>query len=184
MQIIPLFFSGLWIASSSVGFGVPQYMSTPTAIVLTEKHMRPYLLASTPSILAPIYTSPSPLLSATGTVTLTPKQYTQKIYRYAEQYAPVTYAWEQWKDIDFILMIQEESLWDEYISGDSGASIGYCQFNSYHSPREYAQYIALTSWQSRIDLCHVYYERFRDNVGEVLHGWNSRERNMPSFSFR
>jgi hypothetical protein len=81
-------------------------------------------------------------------------------------------------------MIQEESLWDELISWDDGASIGYCQFNRYYSIEEYNQYITMTDWKSRINLCHEYYDRYKHIVWEVLHGWNTRERNLVSFSFR
>ena len=61
----------------------------------------------------PRYVSPSPILSADDSVMIDPLDYNKKIYRYGEKYDPVTYAWESWKDIDFILMIQEESLWEE-----------------------------------------------------------------------
>ena len=39
----------------------------------------------------------------------------KKILRYEHEHEAVSYAWEQWKDLDFILMIQEESLWEEFI---------------------------------------------------------------------
>jgi hypothetical protein len=39
----------------------------------------------------------------------------KELLRYMEKNEVVSYAWEQWKDLDFILMIQEESLWEEFI---------------------------------------------------------------------
>jgi hypothetical protein len=66
----------------------------------------------------PVYISPSPKLPADHRVSFAEENYMKKIYRYGEDFEPVSYAWEKWKDIDFILMIQEESLWDENILGD------------------------------------------------------------------
>ncbi len=184
MPFIPLIFSGFWIASSSIFLGGSPNMSIPGTHIPTEQRSDWSLLASIPSPDIPMYHSPSAILLATDTVTLDPKKYDKKIYRYGKKSDPVSYAWERWKDIDFILMIQEESLWDELISWDAGASIGYCQFNRYYSSEEYNQYIAMTDWESRIDLCHDYYEKYRHIVGEVFHGWNNRKRNLSSFSFR
>lgn len=117
MQFIPLIFSGFWIASSSMFLSGPQNMSIPnTRISPIEQVSDQILLASVPSADIPAYQSPSTILSATGRVLLDPRKYDKKIYRYGKKYDPITYAWEQWKDIDFILMIQEESLWDELIS--------------------------------------------------------------------
>ena len=184
MQFIPFIFSGFWIASSSIVLGGSPNMNIPSTHIPTEQISDWSLLASIPSTDIPIYHSPSAVLLATDTVTLDIKKYDKKIYRYGEKSDPVSYAWERWKDIDFILMIQEESLWDELISWDDGASIGYCQFNRYYSSEEYNQYITMADWKSRVDLCHDYYEKYRHIVGEVLHGWNNRRRNISSFSFR
>ena len=184
MQFIPLIFSGFWVASSSVLLGDIPIMPIPNPYILPAPMSSVPPLASIPARDIPRYQSPVPILSATGRVTLDQRKYDKEIYRYGKKYEPVTYAWERWKDIDFILMIQEESLWNELISGDDGASIGYCQLNRYYSPVAYNEYIILTDWQSRIDLCHAYYEKYRDNIGESFHGWNTRERNLASFSFR
>ena len=117
MQFIPLIFSGFWIASSSMFLSGPQNMSIPNTLISPiEQVSDEILLASIPSADIPTYQSPSTILSATGRVVLDPRKYDKKIYRYGKKYDPITYAWEKWKDIDFILMIQEESLWDELIS--------------------------------------------------------------------
>ena len=185
MQFITFVISGFWITSSSIFLGESPNMSIPSTHIPIEQISDWSLLASIPSTDLPIYHSPSAVLLATDIVVLDdPKKYDKKIYRYGEKSDPVSYAWEQWKDIDFILMIQEESLWDELISWDDGASIGYCQFNRYYSPKEYKQYIVMTDWKSRVDLCHNYYEKYRHIVGEVFHGWNNRKRNLSSFIFR
>ncbi|MBC7504104.1 hypothetical protein H7169_03960 [Candidatus Gracilibacteria bacterium] len=136
------------------------------------------------SVGIPRYVSPSPVLSADDSVTIDPRNYNKKIYRYGKKSDPVTYAWEKWKDIDFILMIQEESLWEELVTGDNGSSIGYCQFNRFYSREEFDQYISLLDWESRVDLCYKHYQKFRYTIGNEFHGWNSRARNLPSFTFR
>lgn len=184
MQFITFVISGFWITSSTIFLGGAPNMSIPNTHIPTVQISAWSPLASIPSTELPIYHSPSAVLLATDTVFLDPKKYDKKIYRYWEKSDPVTYAWEQWKDIDFILMIQEESLWDELISWDDSASIGYCQFNRYYSSEEYNQYISMTDWESRIDLCHKYYQKYRHIVGKVFHGWNNRKRNLSSFSFR
>jgi hypothetical protein len=116
MQIIPLIFSGFWIMSSSILPNEIQNMRTGYTHIPIERASDQAPLASVPSPDIPIYHSPYPILSATGKVILDTRKYDKKIYRYGKKSDPITYAWEQWKDIDFILMIQEESLWDELIS--------------------------------------------------------------------
>jgi hypothetical protein len=116
MQFISLIFSGFWIASSSVLLGETPIIHIADSHILQAPLSSQPALASIPTLDIPTYRSPSPILSATDTITLDMSKYNKKIYQYGKKYEPVTYAWEKWKDIDFILMIQEESLWDELIS--------------------------------------------------------------------
>ena len=132
----------------------------------------------------PIYTSPSPILPAFDIIKLDQKNTQKRIYRYWKEYEPITYAWEKWKDIDFILMIQEESLWDEIAVGDEGASIWYCQINKYYGEEEYNKYVSMNNWKKRINFCYEHYQRHWFSVWEVFHGWNSRKRNLKSFTFK
>lgn len=108
----------------------------------------------------------------------------KELLRYMEKNEVVSYAWEQWKDLDFILMIQEESLWEEFIFWDSGTSIGYCQISKIYGKELYEAYLNAKDWKERITLCHDHYLKFANNVGIVFHGWKTRKRNLPSFSFR
>lgn len=108
----------------------------------------------------------------------------KKILRYKVEHEAVTYAWDEWKDLDFILMIQEESLWEEFIFWDSGTSIGYCQFSKIHGKELYEEYLKASNWKERITLCHNHYLKFSNNVGVVFHGWKTRMRNLPSFTFK
>ncbi len=202
MQFIPLIFSGFWIASSWLFVTEPMtqiasshnnsakqssYQSVfPSGInIFYSSSIIPIRNNSIPKYLeAPLYNSPTPILSSTDTVSLDAENYNKEIYRYWSKEEAVTYAWETWKDIDFILMIQEESLWNELIFWDEGSSIGYCQFNIYYSPEEYKQYLVLSDWESRIDLCYKHYQKFRDTIGNEFHGWNNRKRNLASFTFQ
>ncbi len=117
-------------------------------------------------------------------ISIPTETYKKKILRYMEEDPVITYAWEKWKDLDFILMIQEESLWQEFILWDNGTSIGYCQISKIHGKELYEEYMNAKDWKSRITLCHDHYLKFAYNVGVVFHGWNSRMRNLPSFTFK
>lgn len=132
----------------------------------------------------PIYISPYPVLSSTGKVYIPPENYNKNIYRFWKIKIPIIYAWKKWKDLDFILMIQEESWWNELFLWDNWASIWYCQFNKYYSENEYNHYIALNNWRLRIIFCYEHYQKTKDVVWDEFHGWNNRERNLPDFSFR
>ena len=148
---------------------------------ISRKKNSPILLSFD---IIPKYSSPSPILPAYDPVSIHAKNYKESIYRYGVDFEPVTYAWEKWKDIDFILMIQEESLWDDIALGDEWASIWYCQINKYYGEKEFNEYIKMETWKERINFCHSHYLRFRHIVWNVFHGWNSRERNLKSFSFK
>ena len=108
----------------------------------------------------------------------------KSILRYKAEDEVISYAWNKWKDLDFILMIQEESLWEEFIFWDNWTSIWYCQFSKIHGRELYDAYLNAKDWKERITLCHNHYLKFADNVGLVFHGWKTRKRNLPSFSFR
>lgn len=132
----------------------------------------------------PIYISPYPVLSSTGKVYIPPENYNKNIYIHWKIKIPIIYAWKKWKDLDFILMIQEESWWNELFLWDDGASIWYCQFNRFYSEKEYKQYISLKNWRRRIVFCYDHYQKTKDIVWDEFHGWNNREKNLSDFSFR
>ena len=201
MQIIPIIFSGFWIASSSLFLwewdsGILSYENNSTTQIsdwspfsrpIPIKYMSKIDLVNnyqSRSLEVPRYVSPSPILSADDSVSIDPHDYDKKIYRYGKKYDPITYAWEKWKDIDFILMIQEESLWEELATWDNGSSVWYCQFNRFYSKEEFDQYLAMTAWEARVDLCYQHYQKYRHTIGNEFHGWNSRVRNLSSFTFR
>ena len=108
----------------------------------------------------------------------------KSILRYRKDNEAVSYAWNEWKDLDFILMIQEESLWEEFIFWDNGTSIWYCQISKIHWKELYEAYVKAKDWKERITICHDHYLRFSQNVGAAFHGWKTRMRNLPSFTFK
>lgn len=117
-------------------------------------------------------------------ISIPTENYKKKILRYMEEDEVIEYAWEKWKDLDFILMIQEESLWQEFILWDNGTSVGYCQISKIHWKELYDTYMNAKDWKERITICHNHYLKFAYNVGVVFHGWKSRMRNLPSFTFK
>lgn len=134
----------------------------------------------------PIHSVSAPILysHANSRTPIPTEIYNKKIYRYGLEHEVISYAWDHWKDLDFILMVQEESLWEEFIFWDNGNSIGYCQINKLYGKELYEEYLRAKDWKERITLCYNHYKKFEWNVWIVFHAWNTRMRNLPSFTFR
>lgn len=105
----------------------------------------------------------------------------------------VNYAWNKWKDMDFILTIDQESRWNPEAIGDvdhpkvGDYAYGYCQYNSAWHKDKIAYYKSLPSWKEKIDWCHERYIEAMDRkwwIGGTFHGYNARLKNKSKYSFQ
>lgn len=105
----------------------------------------------------------------------------------------VNYAWNKWKDMDFILTIDQESRWNPDAVGDVDHpnkwdyAYGYCQYNSAWHKDKIAYYKSLPSWKEKIDWCHERYIEAMDRAGGIggtFHGYNSRLKNKSKYTFK
>lgn len=102
---------------------------------------------------------------------------------YGKQKAELTYAWEAWWDIDFILTLQQESWMSNSSIWDQWNSIGYCQIHKGYQPGWHAEYSKLKTWQERMNYCHekyVYASTLKWWVWSRFHGYNLRTKHLPS----
>ena len=115
---------------------------------------------------------------------------TQTITRDGKQMDSLTYAWQAWGDMDFILTIQKESQFNESSKGDIDRpgkwdySFGYCQYNTKWQHLWLAEYEKLSTWQEKLNHCHekyVYASTLPGGVGSRFHGYNDRLTNKDRF---
>lgn len=91
----------------------------------------------------------------------------------------ITYAWKRWVDIDFILTVSSESMWDEKASGDRWRALGYCQVRNDFNKWGYDRYKQMESWQEKLEECHRMYSVWKEKgiVHKRLYGYNVRHQN-------
>lgn len=99
-----------------------------------------------------------------------------------------TYAWNKYKDMDFMLLIDGESGWNSEQVGDWNNpkpwaySYGYCQFNSTWHMDTIKRYKD-ASIPERVDICWEKYQAVKPNVGKTFHAWYNRESRRKNLSF-
>lgn len=105
----------------------------------------------------------------------------------------VNYAWNKWKDMDFILTIDQESRWNPEATWDvdhpnkGDYAYGYCQYNSNWHKDKIAYYKSLPTWKEKIDWCHERYIEAMNRagwIGGTFHGYNARLKNKSKYSFQ
>jgi hypothetical protein len=99
-----------------------------------------------------------------------------------------TYAWNKYKDMDFMLLIDGESGWNSEQVGDWNNpkpwaySYGYCQFNSTWHMDTINRYKD-ASIPERVDICWQKYQAVKPNVGNTFHAWYNRESRRKNLTF-
>lgn len=115
---------------------------------------------------------------------------TQTITRDGKQMDSITYAWQAWWDMDFILTIQKESQFNNESKGDIDRpnkwdySYGYCQYNVTWQHLWLAEYVKLKTWQEQLNHCHekyVYASTLKWGVWSRFHGYDTRLKNASRF---
>ncbi len=115
---------------------------------------------------------------------------TQTITRDGKQMDALTYAYQAWGDMDFILTIQKESQFNPESKGDidrpnkGDYSFGYCQYNSNWQHLWLEEYKNLKTYQEQLNHCHekyVYASTLPGGVGSRFHGYNDRLTNSSRF---
>ncbi len=114
----------------------------------------------------------------------------QIITRDGKQMDALTYAYQAWGDMDFILTIQKESQFNPESKGDidrpnkGDFSFGYCQYNTNYQPLWLEEYKNLKTYQEQLNHCHekyVYASTLPGGVGSRFHGYNDRLTNSSRF---
>lgn len=114
----------------------------------------------------------------------------QTITRDGKQMDALTYAYQAWGDMDFILTIQKESQFNPESKGDidrpnkGDYSFGYCQYNTNYQPDWLSEYKNLKTYQEQLNHCHekyVYASTLPGGVGSRFHGYNDRMKNKNRF---
>lgn len=117
-------------------------------------------------------------------------RHSQIITRDGKQMDALTYAWQAWGDMDFILTIQKESQFNPQSKGDidrpnkGDYSLGYCQYNTHYQPEWLAEYNKFTTYQEQLNHCHekyTYAASLPGGVGSRFHGYNTRMDNKDRF---
>lgn len=115
---------------------------------------------------------------------------TQTITRDGKQMDALTYAYQAWGDMDFILTIQKESQFNPESKGDidrptkGDYSFGYCQYNTHHQPAWLSEYTNLKTYQEQLNHCHekyTYASTLPGGIGSRFHGYNTRMDNKDRF---
>ena len=115
------------------------------------------------------------------------------LLRNGEVLESVNYAWDKWKDMDFILTIDQESRWNSEAIWDvdhpkkGDYAYGYCQYNSAWHKDKITYYKSLPTWKEKIDWCHERYIEAIDRagwIGGTFHGYNVRLKNKSKYSFQ
>ena len=136
--------------------------------------------------------------SLDGTVLLNDRRFNfwqpqpKEILRKWVAHPQVSYAWNKWKDINFILTIEAESWWDSQRIGDKdnptkwSYSYGYCQYNSYWHQDKIDHYKSLPTLEDKITWCHdKYIEAMNQKwwISRVFHGYDARNKYIDIYSF-
>jgi len=115
---------------------------------------------------------------------------TQTITRDGKQMDALTYAWQAWGDMDFILTIQKESQFNPKSKGDidrpnkGDYSFGYCQYNTKWQHLWLSEYTNLKTYQEQLNHCHekyTYASTLPGGVGSRFHGYTDRLTNKDRF---
>lgn len=108
------------------------------------------------------------------------------LLRNGEVLESVNYAWNKWKDMDFILTIEAESRWDMNAVWDNWDAFGYCQINKRFNAEMQNEYRWLKTYQEKIDYCYGQYKNWLDKwlIEKRLHGYNVRLKNKSKYSFQ
>lgn len=115
---------------------------------------------------------------------------TQTITRDGKKMDALTYAWQAWGDMDFILTIEKESSFNPDDKGDidnpskGDFSFGYCQYNTKWQPAWLSEYTKLKTYQEQLNHCHekyTYASTLSGGVGSRFHGYNDRLKNKDRF---
>lgn len=121
-----------------------------------------------------------------------PQPKVTKIYRNWKYIESINYAWNKWKDLDFIATIEQESKWDSEAISDidnpkPGAySYWYCQYNSTWHMDKINYYKSLPTLEDKIDWCHEKYIEAMDRkwwIWSLFHWYSVREKVKNRFSF-
>ena len=114
----------------------------------------------------------------------------QTITRDGKQIDALTYAYQAWGDMDFILTVQKESQFNESSRGDidhpnkGDFSLGFLQYHSSYQPIWQAEYAKLSTWQDKMNHAHekyTYASTLEWGVGSRFHGYNDRLKNSSRF---
>jgi len=91
----------------------------------------------------------------------------------------ITYAWKKWWDIDFILTVSAESMWDENAIWDRWLAYGFCQYRSDYNKWWQDKYREMKTWQERLEFCKWSYDTWIRNgtIRTKLTGYNVRHQN-------
>lgn len=107
------------------------------------------------------------------------------VLRNGIQNAAATYAWNTYKDMDFMLTIDQESAWDTTKSWDSWDSYGLCQLNRQWHQDKIDKYKAL-SVRGQVDYCRQLYVTWQKDwvLAKQLHGWENRMSRSKYLTFQ
>lgn len=107
------------------------------------------------------------------------------VYRGGVVNDAATYAWNTYKDMDFMLTIDSESSWNHEQVGDNGDAYGLCQINKRWHQDKIDKYKSF-SVRGRVDYCRQLYVMWeKDGVlGNMLHGWENRMTRSKNLTFQ
>ena len=96
-----------------------------------------------------------------------------------------TYAWNTYKDMDFMLTIDQESSWNHEQVGDNGDAYGLCQINKRWHQDKIDKYKTF-SVRGRVDYCRQLYVQWQKDgvLGNMLHGWENRMSRSKYLTFQ
>lgn len=96
-----------------------------------------------------------------------------------------TYAWNTYKDMDFMLTIDQESSWDYATVGDNGHAKWFCQFNDiWHADK--IKISDAMSTRGRVDYCRQWYVTWQKDgvLPKMLYGWENRMSRSKYLTFQ
>lgn len=96
-----------------------------------------------------------------------------------------TYAWNTYKDMDFMLTIDAESGWDISQVGDSGNAFWLCQLNKIWHKDKIEEYSS-RSTQWKVDYCRQLYVMWKKDwvLPNMLHWYNNRMTRSQYITFQ
>lgn len=107
------------------------------------------------------------------------------VLRNGVQNAAATYAWNTYKDMDFMLTIDQESAWDTTKSGDGWDAYGLCQLNRQWHQDKIDKYKSF-SVRGQVDYCRQLYVQWQKDwvLAKQLHGWENRMSRSKFLTFQ